>query len=97
MWAIDSRWFDVAAVAVLHLVLFLGNWRILFLAPAWKLFVIPLRLFAILLALHVTLIETLGRGWAYSVFALIAAYLLFALALQRLKAIRIHTPVSRVR
>jgi hypothetical protein len=69
VWATDSRWFDVAAVTTLWLVLVVifghfeqhrGPWR---------------RLFKIALVLTVllVLIEAAGRAWAYGALALLLA------------------------
>jgi hypothetical protein len=66
---IDSRWFDVAGFTTLCVVLTVVFGRFEQHKPAWR----RLAKIAVLVALALVLVESLGRAWAYAIFALMLA------------------------
>ena len=67
MWTLDSRWFDVAGFTTLCVVLTVAFGRFERHKPAWR----RLAKIAVLVALALVLTESLGRAWAYTIFALL--------------------------
>jgi hypothetical protein len=69
MWTIDTPWFDVALFLSLFITgsVFFGHFEQH--KPAWRRFLKPV----ILVAMLLTLTRTAGRSWAYGVFALLFA------------------------
>ena len=66
---LDSRWFDVAGFTALCAVLTVVFGRFEQHKPAWR----RLAKLAVLMALLLALIETVGRGWGYGVLGLLLA------------------------
>jgi hypothetical protein len=67
MWTLDSRWFDVAAFSALYAVLTVAFGHFEQHKRAWR----RLLKFALLLAMLLVLVETVGRAWAYAVLGLL--------------------------
>jgi hypothetical protein len=67
MWTPDSRWFDVAGFTTLCVVLTVAFGRFERHKPMWR----RLAKIAVLVALALVLIESLGRPWAYTIFGLL--------------------------
>jgi hypothetical protein len=67
MWALDSRWFDVAAFTTVCVVLTVVFGRFERHKPAWR----RLGKIVALVAIALVLIEGLGRTWAYAIFGLL--------------------------
>jgi|SRR5678816_2880996 hypothetical protein len=63
----DSLWFDVAGFTTLCVVLTVAFGRFERHKPAWR----RLAKIAVLVALALVLTESLGRAWAYTIFALL--------------------------
>ena len=68
-WGVDTRWFDVAAFAMLWSVLIIVFGHFERHKPAWR----RLLKFALVLAVLLGLVEAAGRGWAYAVLGLLLA------------------------
>ena len=69
MEALDSRWVDVAVLTTLLVVLTVVFDRFERHKPAWR----RLAKIAVLVALVLVVIESLGRAWGYGVLALLFA------------------------
>ena len=67
IWTLESRWFDVAAFAMLAVVLTVIFGRFEEYKPAWR----RLAKLAFLLLLLLGLIEVAGRAWAYAVLSVL--------------------------
>ena len=67
MWTLESRWFDVAAFAMLSVVLTVIFGRFEEHKPAWR----RLAKLAVLLLLLLGTIELAGRAWAYAVLSVL--------------------------
>lgn len=69
VWTVDSRWFDVAALTTLLVVLTVAFDRFERHKPAWR----RVSKIAVLVALVLVVIEAAGRAWGYGVLVLILA------------------------